>query len=392
MAKVYSSVSDFVLFPRHQPYLGTLDPTLGDDFNNMHFQPIVGSNVTRHEDFADQSSPAYESYPPVSAYSSTASAFYGGQNVPYENPKGSVGRFVRRQTPSGSPSPSVSQAFDHPPSTLSSASGASAQSTASSTDGSPYASATNDLPYEDKWSGPLDGLGIAPGIVRTESFSQDIFPPANFDTDLMLDDSKFANYVGECRKNSSPSSSFSELLVSSDFSALAPQNLVPAFSSQPLVMETTTFSKYVPISSILKDANCKTQNPVRLVPSIPAASAAAPPTICTGRHQTASPTQKKSLFKAPLAPSSAAFCFPSRATSPKNSGDYASLRHSVVPLDDVRISRSLPQPPERRRPCDNSITPPSSQHQALYDQSQCSFFGQSSGTFIAPLESSCWFP
>lgn len=195
MAKVYSGASDFVLFPRDQAYMGTLDPRLGDNFRNMHYQPNAVSNMHQYGDFSGEASTSYEPYPPVSAYSSAPSAYFGAQNVPYETHKGNMGRLLRRQTPSGSPSPSISQAFDHPPSTLSSASGASAQSTASSTDGSPYASATHVLPYEDKWSDSLHGLGIAPGIVSSETFSQDSFPPANFETDLMLEDSKFPNYV-----------------------------------------------------------------------------------------------------------------------------------------------------------------------------------------------------
>ena len=389
MAKVHSSVNDFVLFPRDQSYIGTVDPRLGDNLNNMHYQPNAVSNMFRHGDISGQAS---TSYPPISAYSPAASAYFRAQNMPYETRKGNMGRPVRRQTPSGSPSPSISQAFDQPPSTLSSASGASAQSTASSTDGSPYASATHVLPYEDKWSGSLHGLGIAPGIVSSESFCQDSFPPANFENDLMPEDSKFPNYVGECEKIFPPSTSLSQPFASSVFARLASPEFVPAFCSRPLALETTSVTtKEVTIDSILKEANSKIQTPVQLISPISATFAAASPTTFTSRHQTHSPTQRKSSVRTPLTPSSAAIHFPSRPISPHGSGIHTVLGHPTIFLDDVRAPRSPQQPLERCHPCNLSTPPPISQHQALYAQSQSHLFGQSSGRFVAPLESSCRF-
>ena len=390
MAKVYSSVSDFVLFPRDQPYMGTLDSRLGDSVINMHYQPDAVSNMLRHGDFFGQASTSYESYPPVAAYSSAPSAYFGAQNVPYETQKGNMGRPMRRQTPSGSPSPSISQAFDHPPSTLSSASGASAQSTASSTDGSPYASATHVLPFEDKWSGPLHGLGIAPGIVNSESFSQESFPPANFENDSMLEDGKFPDYVGECGTFFSPSASLSKPFASSVFSGLAPRKFVPGFSFQPLALETTAVTKDVTIDTILDEANSKIQKPVQMVSPISATSAAASPTTPTSGHQI-SPPQRKNSCRTPLTPSSAASRFPSPAASPHGSGAHVFPGHRIISLDDVRASRKPQQSLERCHPYNQSIPPPKSQHQALYGPFQSPFFGQSSGRFVAPLESSCRF-
>lgn len=391
MAKVYSSFSDFELFPRDQSNMNTLDPRLGDNFNHMHYQPNAVSNMLRHRDFSGRASTSYESYPPVSAYSSAPSSYFGAQNVPYETQKGNMGRPMRRQTPSGSPSPSISQAFDHPPSTLSSASGASAQSTASSTDGSPYASATHVLPYEDKWSGPLHGLGIAPGIFSSENFSQDSFPPANFEKELMLEDSKFPNYVGECGKNSS-SVSLSQPSASLVFSGLALQDLVPEVSSRPLALETTTVTEHVTIDPILEKANSKIQTPMLLVSPISAASAAAAsPTTFISRHQSSSPTQTESSFKEPLTSSSGASRFPSAATWPRGSGDHVFLRHPAISLDDARVPRTPQQSPEPCHPRHQLPAPPNSHHQAPYGQFQVPFFGQSSGRFVAPLESSCRF-
>ena len=396
MAKVYSSVSDFVLFPRDQTFIGALDPKLGADFNNMHYHPDILDNMHQHGDFSAQASTPFESYPPVSTYSSAPSAYFGAPSVPYETQKGNMGRPLQRRTPSGSPSPSNSQVFDHPPSTLSSASGASGQSTASSTDGSPYASATHVLPYEGKWSGPLHGLGIAPGIVSSENFSHDSFPPASFENDLMLEDSKFPNYVGECGKSLSLSLSLSFPPLSQpftplEFSDLAAQNTVPKSSSRLLALDTTAVTNDATIDLILEEANNKTQEPVLLISPISAASAAASPMSFTSKHQTTSPTQGKSSFRSPLTPASAVARFPSCTTSPHGSGEYNLLGNSVTLSDDVRAPRSPPESPERCPPCNRPRTPPIAQHLARYIQSQGSFFGQSSGRFIVPLESSCSF-
>lgn len=384
MAKVYSSVNDFVLFPRDQSYMGTVDPRLGDNLNNMHYQQNAVSNMLRHGDISGQASTSYEPYPPVSAYSSATSAYFGAQNMPYETRKGNMARPMRGQTPSGSPSPSISQAFDHPPSTLSSASGASAQSNDSSTDGSPYASATHVLPYDDKWSGPLHGLGIAPGIVSSESFCQDSFPPANFENDLILEDSKFPTYVGKCDNTFSPSISHSQPFASSVFSGLVSQEFVPAFCSRPLALETVVVStKEVTVDSILQEANSKIQTPVQLISPISATSAAASPTFISSQ-QASSPTQTKTSFRTPLTPSPGVSRLPSRPTLPHSSGFHAVLGHPSISWNDVRAPRSPQQPIERCHPCDLSTPPPIS-------QSQDPFFGQSSGRLVAPLESSCRF-
>ena len=274
MAKVYSNVNDFVLFPRDQPNMGTLDPRLDDNFENMHYQPHEVSNMLRLGEFSGQANTSYESHVPLSAYSSVPSTYFAAQKVAYETQKGNMGRPMQRQTTSGSPSPSFSQAVDHPSSTMSSASGASAQSTTSSTDGSPYTSATHVLPYEDKWPGPLHGLGIAPGIVSSESISHESFPPANFENDLMLEDSKFPNYVGECEKNLSLSISPSQPFASSVSSGSAPQEFVSPFCSWPLALETTTVTNNVTIDLMLEEGN-KIQTAVALILPISAACTAA---------------------------------------------------------------------------------------------------------------------
>ena len=391
MAKVYSTINDFVLFPRDQPFMGPLDPRLGENFDSMHYQPNALGNMHPHGDFSGQASTSYEPYTPVSAYSFAPSAYFGAQNVLYETQKGNPGRSMLRQTSSGSPSPSNSQAFDHPPSTLSSASGPSAQSTASSNNGSPYASATHALPNEDKWPGPLHGLGIAPGIVSSEGFSQESFPPANFETELTLEDSKFASFVGECGRGFSSSFPLSQSSTLSSFPGSASQNFAPASSSRRLVLDTATVAKDITIDSILEEANSKIQMPQRSLSPVSAASAAVSPTSLNNRHQTASPNEEKSSFKSPLTPVSAASRYSSRATSPHGSGDRDIPGSPVIPLDTARASRSQQQSSGHFNPCYQSTSPLLSPHQALYRRFQSPLYGQSSGRFVVPLELSCRF-
>ncbi|KAL2037345.1 hypothetical protein N7G274_009830 [Stereocaulon virgatum] len=185
MAKVYSGASDFVRFPREESLYDTFQPQLGEHYNPLQYNPNVVSNMQQAREFSGHTNASYESYPQVSAYSTASSAYFGADSAPFEAHKGSFGHSLQRHTPSGSPSPSGSQIFDNPSSSLSSASGASAQSTASSADGSPYANPQHNLPYQGKWE-PF-GLGIGPEIVSGESF--------NFVSDLLLDDGKFAPCV-----------------------------------------------------------------------------------------------------------------------------------------------------------------------------------------------------
>jgi len=389
MAEVCSSGNDFLLFPREHSYLETFDPRPGDEFSGLYHTFGAANDMDQLRNGSGQARTSYDGYPPVSAYSST---YFGAVNAPFEAPKGTVGHSLRRNPSSGSPSPSVSQAFDHLSSTLSSASGASAQSTASSADGSPYANATHSLPYQEKWPEPLRGLGIAPEILNGESFSNDRFPSSNFETDLLLEGGKFPHYVGEYRNHFSPSSfPTSFAVVSSISSAPSSQFVAPAFSSPPLALDTTTAVRDITIDSILEEANDRVQNPTHMISPISAASTAASPTSLTDKYQKVLPVDRNPSFRSPMTPASATSRFPSPAASPHASGCDGSQNQTSISLDHMRAQSSPHLSPRRfhpyRRP--THTVPPHGQ--AHYAKTQNPFFGQSSGRFVAPLESTCWF-
>lgn len=133
-----------------------------------------------------------------SVYGLGHSNYHTTPNLIVDRPKEQAQQYHQRYTSSGSASPSISQSLDHPPSTLSSASGASGQSTASSTVGSPYSLATHSLTSQDAWSEPNQGLGIAPDIVHNDGFTQDIFSSSSLENDLCFQGGKFPdNFVGE---------------------------------------------------------------------------------------------------------------------------------------------------------------------------------------------------
>lgn len=106
--------------------------------------------------------------------------------------------YQQRYTPSGSASPSFAQSLDHPPSTFSSASGASGQSKTSSTAGSPYSLAAHHRPHQDSWSESHQGLGIAPGILHSGSFTRDDFSGGTLEGELFFPEGKLSDsFVGE---------------------------------------------------------------------------------------------------------------------------------------------------------------------------------------------------
>ena len=348
MAKVlYNGASDFVLFPREQPFFDAFDPQLGD-FCNMQY------NMQQDREFSGHASASYESYPQFAAYSSASPAYFGARNAPFEAPKS--GQPLQHHNPSGPPSPSTSQTFENPPSNMSSASGASAQSTASSADGSPYANPTHSLPYQEKW-GPL-GLGLGPEIVNTDACVHNCFQPTSFDNEFVLEESKFAHCVGEYEKNFSSSFPTSHSVSSSMSSGSASQSHLPAFCSSPSALETKFNPRDVTIDSILEEANSRIQNPKQLISPVSSASATTSPTIIPSKHHNASPVGRRQSFKSPVIPAS--------ASSPQQS-------------------------PNRLNSYGRPAPTPTSPSQVQFHNNQNSFFCQSSGRFVAPLESSCWF-
>lgn len=379
MAENRNSASDFVLFPREQRYSDPLDSRAGDEVMNMQYNSGFASDMHRHEDFSDRAIVPYESYPPVTEFTS---AYYSTPNTIFHAEKQAAGQSVRQVPSSGSPSPSISHNYDHAPSTLSSTSGASAHSTASSADGSPYVNATNTLPYQEKWLEPLHGLGIGPEIATGEDFNNDSYPASNFDHDIILERNKFANYIGEYENHISSSSPNNCSKVSSISPTSPSQCFVPAPSPPNLALDTRNCQQNITIDSILEEANHMIDPPSHLISPVSAVPKVASSTFSPDRIRNIWPCEPRPSFRSPRTPASATSRFPSCAGSSSDSSDPSSKR---AVLNGAKAKRRPSESSNRTNP-DDRLTYP-----FPYEKSQNQFFVQSSGRFVAPLESTCWF-
>ncbi|MCJ1297936.1 hypothetical protein MMC08_000725 [Hypocenomyce scalaris] len=228
------------------------------------------------QQFPDFNSSSYDSYAPVSTYPPVPS-YYAPQLV-FNGPDENIKQMSNRYTPQGSPSTSAS----HPPSTLSSASGASAHSTASSAVGSPYSHATHSLNGHEQWGESSQGLSVAPTILHNDgSFGHDNFVVPSLEHGL-FDDEKF---------------------------------------SGSFVVDTSASMRGVTIDTILEEANSTIDTPTpKASPGMASSPKPSPPMF----QRRMSPPKMNAAFKSPTTPAS--------AMSPYASHNPSTASHSVAPL------------------------------------------------------------
>ena len=392
MALVHDTFSDFVLFPKDPySYLDMLDARVDNGFDGVQYNPATTSNMQQH--FSDLASTTYESYPSAPAYSSGPATYHGAPQFVLEAPKADVMQESRRWTPSGSPSPSVSQSYDHPPSAVSSVSGASGQSTASSAMGSPYSHATQSLPGQEQWTDAHLGLGIAVGTFHNDRFGNDIFPPANLDNDVLFEDGKYpSSFVGKSRNISSSFVSTSLSKPSAVSSSSSPsRTLIPAFHTPQLALDTSVAMRDVTIDTILEEVNSSIDASSQVGSPVSAVSAKASPIAFQATHLVSASPHMAGSFRAPTTPASALSSFAPRGFSPLASRQRIPRRHSTAACDDGNLQRSPPASSSRFHPYWRPILPPIPQDRAHDSQCQPPLFSQSSGRYASPLKSSCWF-
>lgn len=371
MALVHDYSTDFVLFPREQTYL---------DFSDSRRDELFGQYISADmaQQFPDFTNTSYDAFASISTYA-PAAPYYAPQLVLNGHDE-SIKQVSRRYTPQGSPSTSASQ----PPSTLSSASGASARSTASSAVGSPYSHATHSLNEHEQWSESTQGLGLAPTILHNDgSFSHDSFVVPSLDHAFFYDDHKYSgSFVGESQKVPSSSIPTSRAISSSPFavSSCSPsQTFVYAFSSSPSAVARPASTQDVTIDTILEEANSTIGTPTPMAsPGRPPSSQPSSPVYL--RRMSALDTD--TTFKSPTAPASAMSPFAPRAASSFAMRGYDPRQHQTP------LPAPLSWPASYGRP----IAPRVSPGHTHGGQSQTPFFSHSSGRFVPPLESSCWFP
>lgn len=382
MALVQNCATDLFFFPRDPSYFDMSDSRQDGAFDNYPF--IMCADM--QQDFADLSQSTYGSYATQPAYSSIEQPLYA--HTPQfilDGPKDNGQQGPRRYEPSASPSMSMSHSLEHAPSSFSHPSGASGQSTASSAVGSPYTQATQSLAGHEQW---LDqqGLGIASGMVP-ESFNLEQFNLTAPEVDqLSFSNDKFpGSFVGESNQLSSSHVSYSPVMSSPlSYSSLTSGSVASSFPSPALAMDTPTASRRTTMDTILEEPSGRIGTPMYMRSPVTASPLAMSPAMVQPSNLPGIPQRDRTPFKSPTTPASAMpygapGAMPSsamrRAGSRKRS--YASLESGNAPAS----------PSSAKRPTGPSI----SSNPAYGSRFQTPFFSQSSGRFVAPLESSCWF-
>lgn len=378
MAVVHDRPSNFVSFLRNQSYTDMLDPRPDESPDIWHYN--IGSDM-QHQ-FSDLAGTAYDAYPPTSHISNTVSNYYTAPDLVVAKSKGIQGMAQRQLPTSSTPSPSISQPFDHPPSILSSASGTSARSTTSSAVGSPYSQSASNVPSQEHWIDSQQGLGIAAGIANTEGYGHDIYPLNHLEHDLVLSSEKFSSrFVGESERFPSSASSFCSF----------PQSFISSTAVAPLLLDTNVGNQDLTIDTIINEARNRMDTPTSSI-SPASANRNHGSDFYKGTTPAPSPSQSNGSFKSPTTPASALSPLTPRTTSPSSTSNHRFHRPSLTNGHDPRIpgpARRASATSYRFYPYDRPVS--HSKSNLYRDQSQSPFFGQSSGRFIAPLESSCWF-
>ena len=394
MALVHDSPNDFVLYPKDR-FHSDMAQSRAEGYPDMAY-PINEPPSTLPQ-VGELERSTYDTYPAVSAFTAAPSMYYNVPPYPQQTIKGNQ---QPRYTPAPSPSPSISQGLEHPPSTLSSTSGASVQSTASSAVGSPYAHATHNIPGQE-WTEAQQGLGIAPGIVHNDAHGHDPFPLLPMDTDFNFDEHKFSSsFVGESTKVSSTSSAPSSHTFSPPNSLSSPsQSYLSIVPSSPFPLQTPVVQpSELTIDTILEEATRKIDSPIQLGTPVSEGSAKpSPKTDQVAPQPRRAASLDQHTFVSPTIPASALSPFP-RRTSPIRSRRPGPRRRTMPAPDDRHPTSGPPPAPSARYapyarpmpPVPPHLAPPPMMSDTVPPSSP--FLGPGTGAFGMPAQTSCRFP
>ena len=357
-----SESHDFVLYSTHDSY-----PDFMPTSNIYTSTPYLNTTGAAFDPFSLPSFPTTQSH----------EFGFGAPSGP-SNVKGSF----HPHTPAESPTNSAHNSFDIQPPNLSSTSdsGTSVQSTSSSAMGSP---SLNPTYAQESWSTLSQGLGIAPGIVQHDHLGHEPFGTSSYDYDSLLVDDKVPGCVGESSSISStqrlppPASSFSSSQNQSQYYSNVFRTGQRPFDPQRATSLDTSMAGHRSPSSA-----SSLQTPT-----------SANPYSGKGQQSGLQRTQSSdylaapgsSEFKSPITPASATR---SRPFSPP-SGDR---RGRVLSNSNSRENRTRSMTTPITGLTHGIGTSAGSQGASPSHAAQSPFFSQTSGLFVAPLGSSCWFP
>ena len=347
MALVHDSAGDFVLFPRDRVIPDLPAQSFASHFDNFYHSSTA---MDYHSQFAASTRTTYDSHPVTTSYA-TPATYYEVSKSHLNSLKAGDEGSMPRPTPSASPS-SLSQTFDQPPSVLSSTSGASAQSAASSVGGSPYTRPTQQMPFHDKWSDQIQGLGISPGVASREYLG---YHPSHQD------------FVGEYQDVLTSSLSVTGPPVSSISLAPGLQESCSSYSVPRSGLPAKFHTKEMALDAIHRDVKYESPHSTCLVSPPSPRWTTDPPSLCPVITQDVESQTEHTPF-------------------PPRYRDPISATPQPLSQSPARsIGRSI-----RRNSLRTSLTPLSTSS-VVFPKHQDPLFGQSSGRFVAPLHSSCWF-
>ena len=368
------SIDDFVLYPSQETY-----PDVQGHQETRHEDIYGGHQYTMDGQFIDLAMTTYDSYAPVAALSSAPAASYNAPQFIVDAPQDSLKHKSYRYTPPRSPSNSAAHSFDQPPSTMSSTSGASIQSANSSAVGSPYSRSIHIVPSQEPWTETGHGLGIGPGILSQESFYSSDYVTRSLEQEAIFAQEKFpSDFVGKSRKVSSSQGPMSSASLSSSLSDSFRHTFIPS-----LAVNTSVPGPNTTIDTILEEVNSQVGTESSPDSAHPVFT---PIDLPRARARKSSPSTSEA-FMSPSTPASAT---PSRTRSPAVAWRTVSRSQSVVD-GGVKKVKSSPRSSPDRLPYGRPTPPPVSPTSVSVGQFHTPFFSQSSGNFVAPLESSCWF-
>ena len=379
MALVQNFPSDFVLFPRDRSYFDMSDSRQDGGFEGYQYDMTPGFQ----QDFVDLAHSTYDSYSTQPAFSSVEQSYYTPTpQFVVNHPKDNLPRFEQ----SASPSISVSQSLEHVSSNLSHTSGASGQSSASSAVGSPFSQATHSIPGQEHWI-EHQGLGLSSGSI-TEDFSIDQFTLSVSDAEqLSFANDKFpGSCVGESRNVSSSFISGSPVMHSPiSCSSLTATSVAPSFPSPALALDTASGPRPMTIDTILEEVHGTYGTPMHMASPVAMAS---PSDVSSPAHQQEYAPQaarkKTNDFKSPTTPASAM-----SPCAPFTSSPFA-MRTSRSRQGSTNTGKHC-KGQTRSSPTSGTIPYSATSNNAYGSQFQTPFFAQSSGRYVAPLQSTCWF-
>ncbi|KAL9047165.1 MAG: hypothetical protein Q9214_000191 [Letrouitia sp. 1 TL-2023] len=275
----------------------------------MHSRPEDSFNAMQ-QSFSGSELTPFDAYHHIPTFGSNTADFYSGtQSIVDASKEHHRSAHQQRNTPSGSASPSIPHSFDHPPSVVSSMSGASGHSTASSAVGSPYSLAAQALPGQESWPETNQGLGLAPDIVHNDGLSHDFFSRHPLENEYSFNNSKLHNsFVGELRDFQSSLLSNRRSVPATPISfAPTSQSYLPVLPSS-LALDTCFAKRDITIDSVLEEADSNGSASTHLISPL---SARPTPSSSNVNQPNFARQPTQNSFKSPTTPASA-ICRPVR--------------------------------------------------------------------------------